>query len=93
MVEAFARVAEGKARWTDELVLTKEKEGRRFRILHEFADGLRLTFRDVSMMMDNGAIDTATNLVIAPTSDAVNARMESLGFKETRSDARVFGWW
>ena len=26
MVEAFARVAEGKAKWTDELVLTKEKK-------------------------------------------------------------------
>ena len=26
MIEAFARVAEGKAKWTDEVVLTKEKK-------------------------------------------------------------------
>ena len=92
MVEAFARVAEGKAKWTDELVLTKEKKVGGSGILQEFADGLRLTFRDgVSMMMimsDN----TATNLVIdVLTSDAINARMESLGLKETRLMRRVFG--
>jgi len=92
MVEAFARVSEGKAKWTDELVLTKEKKVGGSGILQEFADGLRLTFRDgVSMMMimsDN----TATNLVIdVLTSDAINARMESLGLKETRLMRRVFG--
>jgi beta-lactamase class A len=92
MVEAFARVAEGKARWTDELVLTKDKKVGGSGILQEFGDGLRLTFRDgVSMMMimsDN----TATNLVIdVLTADAINSRMESLGFKETRLMRRVFG--
>ena len=92
MVEAFARVAEGKAKWTDELVLTKEKKVGGSGILQEFSDGLRLTFRDgVSMMMimsDN----TATNLVIdVLTSDAINARMDSLGIKETRLMRRVFG--
>src|SRR5512132_2714148 len=92
MVEAFARVAEGKAKWTDELVLTKEKKVGGSGILQEFSDGLHLTFRDgVSMMMimsDN----TATNLVIdVLTADAVNARMESLGMKETRLMRRVFG--
>lgn len=92
MIEAFARVAEGKQKWTDELVLTKEKKVGGSGILFEFADGLHLTFRDgVSLMMimsDN----TATNLVIdLLTADAVNARMESLGFKETRLMRRVFG--
>ena len=92
MVEAFARVAEGKAKWTDELLLAKDKKVGGSGILHEFGDGLRLSFRDgVSMMMimsDN----TATNLVIdVLTSDAINARMESLGLKETRLMRRVFG--
>ena len=92
MVEAFARVAEGKAKWADELVLTKAKKVGGSGILQEFADDLHLTFRDgVSMMMimsDN----TATNLVIdVLTSDAINARMESLGLKETRLMRRVFG--
>src|SRR5688572_14625184 len=92
MVEAFARVAEGKAKWTDELLLPKEKKVGGSGILQEFSDGLRLTFRDgVSLMMilsDN----TATNLVIdVLTADAINARMDSLGLKETRLMRRVFG--
>ncbi len=92
MVEAFAHVSEGKAKWTDELVLTKEKKVGGSGILAEFGDGLRLTLRDgVSLMMilsDN----TATNLVIdVLTTDAVNARMASLGLTETRLMRRVFG--
>src|SRR6266545_4064797 len=92
MVEAFARVAEGKAKWTDELILTKEKKVGGSGILPEFADGLHLTFRDGVMLMMALSDNTATNLVIdVLTADAVNARMESLGLKETRLMRRVFG--
>ncbi len=92
MVEAFARVAERKARWTDELVLTKEKKVGGAGILPEFADGLRLTFRDGVTLMMVLSDNTATNLVIdVLTADAINARMESLGLKETRLMRRVFG--
>jgi beta-lactamase class A len=92
MVEAFARVAEGKAKWTDELVLSKEKKVGGSGILPEFADGLRLTFRDGVTLMMILSDNTATNLVIdVLTADAINARMESLGFKETRLMRRVFG--
>jgi beta-lactamase class A len=92
MVEAFARVAEGKAKWTDELVLTKEKKVGGSGILAEFADGLRLTFRDGVTLMMIMSDNTATNLVIdVLTTDAINARMESLGLKETRLMRRVFG--
>jgi beta-lactamase class A len=92
MVEAFARVAEGKAKWTDELVLTKEKKVGGSGILNEFADGLRLTLRDGVTLMMILSDNTATNLVIdVLTADAVNARMESLGLKETRLMRRVFG--
>lgn len=92
MVEAFARVAEGKAKWTDELILTKEKKVGGSGILPEFADGLHLTFRDGVMLMMTLSDNTATNLVIdVLTADAVNARMESLGLKETRLMRRVFG--
>src|SRR5437868_1223294 len=52
MIEAFARVAEGKAKWTDEVVLTKEKKVSGSGILVELSDGLRLTLRDaVNLMM------------------------------------------
>ena len=92
MVEAFARVAEGKAKWTDELVLTKEKKVGGSGILPEFSDGLRLTFRDGVTLMMILSDNTATNLVIDMlTTDAINARMESLGLKETRLMRRVFG--
>jgi len=92
MIEAFARVSEGKAKWTDELVLTKEKKVGGSGILAEFGDGLRLTFRDGVTMMMIMSDNTATNLVIdVLTADAINARMESLGFKETRLMRRVFG--
>ncbi len=92
MVEAFARVSEGKAKWAAELVLTKEKKVGGSGILNEFADGLHLTFRDAVTLMMIMSDNTATNLVIdVLTADAVNARMESLGFKETRLMRRVFG--
>lgn len=92
MIEAFSRVAEGKAKWTDELVLTKDKKVGGSGILHEFGDGLRLTFRDGVTLMMVLSDNTATNLVIdVLTADAVNQRMESLGFKETRLMRRVFG--
>ena len=92
MVEAFARVAEGKAKWTDQLVLTKEKKVGGSGILPEFADGLRLTFRDGVTLMMVLSDNTATNLVIdVLTANAINARMESLGLRETRLMRRVFG--
>lgn len=92
MVEAFTRVAEGKAKWTDELLLTKAKKVGGAGILQEFGDGLRLTLRDGVTLMMTLSDNTATNLVIdALTADAVNARMESLGLKETRLMRRVFG--
>ena len=92
MVEAFARVNDGKAKWTDELLLTKEKKVGGSGILGEFRDGLRLTFRDAVTLMMLMSDNTATNLVIdVLTADAVNARMESLGLRETRLMRRVFG--
>lgn len=92
MVEAYARVAEGKARWADELILVKEKKVGGSGILSEFADGLGLTLRDGVNLMMIMSDNTATNLVIdVLTTDAVNARMESLGLKETRLMRRVFG--
>lgn len=92
MIEAFARVAEGKLKWTDELVLSKEKKVGGSGILSEFSDGLRLTFRDAVNLMMIMSDNSATNLVIdVLTADAVNARMDSLGMKDTRLMRRVFG--
>jgi beta-lactamase class A len=90
MIEAFARVAEGKAKWTDEVVLTKEKKVSGSGILAELSDGLKLTLRDAVNLMMILSDNSATNLVLDVLStDAVNARMESLGFKQIKINRKV----
>ncbi|HEU4873468.1 MAG TPA: serine hydrolase [Pyrinomonadaceae bacterium] len=90
MIEAFARVAEGKAKWTDEVVLTKEKKVSGSGILGELSDGLKLMLRDAVNLMMILSDNTATNLVLdVLTTDAVNARMESLGFKQIKIMRKV----
>ena len=90
MVEAFARVAEGKANWTDKVVLTKEKRVSGSGILTELSDGLQLTLRDAVNLMMVLSDNTATNLVLdVLTTDAVNARMESLGFGQIKIMRKV----
>ena len=91
MIEAYARVAEGKLKWTDELVLTKEKKVGGSGILNELSDNLHLTLRDAVNLMMILSDNTATNLVLdVLTTDAVNARMESLGIKNIKIMRKVF---
>jgi beta-lactamase class A len=92
MIEAFARVAEGRAKWTDELVLTKAARYGGSGILPELSDGLRLTLQDAVRLMMVLSDNTATNMVLDYlTTDAVNERLNSLGFKATRIMRRVGG--
>jgi beta-lactamase class A len=85
MIEAFARVSEGKVKWTDDLVSTKEKRVSGSGILSELSDGLHLTLRDAVNLMMLVSDNTATNLVLdVLTTDAVNARMDSMGIKNIR---------
>jgi beta-lactamase class A len=91
MIEAYARVAEGKIKWTDEIILTKEKKVGGSGILNELSDSLRLTLRDAVNLMMILSDNTATNLVLdVLTTDAVNARMESLGIKNIKIMRKVF---
>lgn len=92
MIEAFARVSEGRAKWTDELVLTKKARYGGSGVLPELGDGLRLTLRDCVNLMMVVSDNTATNMVLDYlTTDSVNARMSSLGFKATRIMRRIGG--
>src|SRR5213082_3003127 len=93
MIEVFMRVAEGKAKWTDEVVLTKEKKISGSGILQEFTDGLHLTLRDAVTLMMTMSDNTATNLVIDALggADTVNARMQSLGMTDTRLMRKIGG--
>jgi N-acetylated-alpha-linked acidic dipeptidase len=92
LVEAFAQVAEGRARWSDPLVLTDAKKAAGAGVLPELGEGLRLTLRDAANLMIVVSDNTATNLVLdALTADAVNARLESLGFRATRCLRKIGG--
>src|SRR2546430_6700599 len=92
MIEAFTRVADGRAKWTDELVLTKAARYGGSGVLPELADGLRLTLRDCVNLMMVVSDNTATNMVLDYlTTDAVNARMSALGYKDTRIMRRIGG--
>src|SRR3989440_12831416 len=92
MIEAFARVAEGHAKWTDELVLTKAARYSGSGIFPELSDGLRLSLQDCVRLMMPLSDNTTTNMVVDYLStDAVNARLNSLGFKYTPSNRRVGG--
>lgn len=91
MIEAYARVAEGKIKWTDQIILTKEKKVGGSGILNELSDNLQLTLRDAVNLMMILSDNTATNLVLdVLTTDAVNARMESLGIKNIKIMRKVF---
>src|ERR1043166_7962666 len=90
MIEAWARGAEGKAKWTDELVLTKAARYSGSGILPEMSDGLRLSLQDCVRLMMLLSDNTATNMVLDFLgTDSVNERMNSLGFKNTRLMRRV----
>lgn len=92
MVATFGLVAEGKLKWTDELVLTEAKKVAGAGILFEFHDGLKITLRDAVHLMITISDNTATNLVLdAITADEVNARMDTLGFKNLRSMRKING--
>ena len=92
MVEAFARVAEGRAKWSDELVLNKAVRYAGSGVLNELTDGLRLPLRDAVTLMMELSDNTATNMVLEHLStDAVNERMQSLGLTQTRIMRKVGG--
>jgi beta-lactamase class A len=90
MIEAWGRVAEGKAKWTDELVLTRAARYSGSGILPEMSDGLRLSLQDCVRLMMLLSDNTATNMVLDYLgTDSVNERMNALGFKNTRLMRRV----
>jgi beta-lactamase class A len=92
LIATYAEVADGKAQWADELVVTREKKVSGSGVLTEFADGTKLTLRDATNLMIVVSDNTATNLVLDVVSaDTVNARMDALGFKKTRAVRKIGG--
>jgi beta-lactamase class A len=92
MAGLFAAVADGHVKWTDEIVLHDDDKVTGSGVLDEFSDGVRLPIQDLMHLMIVLSDNTATNLILDRISaDAVNAEMDKLGLKQTRSLRKVRG--
>ena len=92
LVEVHAQVAEGRAHWDDVLTLTEADKQKGAGVLFEMDAGLRLTLRDAAALMIVLSDNTATNLILDKvTTDAVNARLDTLGLGEIRSLKKIGG--
>lgn len=92
MTEVFHQVAQGKVKWDDEIILTKEKKQGGSGILFEFSDNTKIDLRTAVNLMIVVSDNTATNLVIDKVGcDNVNDFIESLGLHQTRSMRKIGG--
>src|SRR6516225_2175458 len=92
LVSTFDAVAEGKVKWTDQITLHDSDKVSGSGILGEFAEGDKFLLSDLAHLMIVLSDNTATNLVLDQiTADYVNAQMDKLGLKGTRSMRKVRG--
>ena len=92
MVEVFAEVEAGRARWDETLTLRDAEKLGGSGVLREMSDGLRLPLRDLMRLMIVVSDNTATNLLLTrfPAS-SVNQEMERLGLGQTRALQKPVG--
>lgn len=92
MAETFHQVAQGKVKWNDEIVLTKEKKQGGSGILFEFSDNTKIDLKTALHLMIVVSDNTATNLVLDKVgADNVNDFMDSLGLTNLKSMRRIGG--
>jgi beta-lactamase class A len=92
MVAAFSAVAQGKTKWDEPSTLRERDKVSGTGVLHEFSDGVTVPLRDLVHIMIVVSDNTATNLVLDRiTADFVNAEMDKLGLKDTRSLRKILG--
>ncbi len=93
LLTVFDQVANGKAKWTEMLTVTaQEKVSGSGIIGTELSDGVQLPLSDVIHLMMVLSDNTATNMVLQRISaDAVNAYLDKIGIKTTRSMRKVRG--
>jgi beta-lactamase class A len=93
MLAVFDAVARGQAKWEEPLTLTAQEQVAGSGVLGvEFSTGDQLPVRDVLHLMIVLSDNTATNMILERfTADAVNAYMDKLGIKTTRSMRKVMG--
>jgi len=91
LYEAMEEVRDGKAHWDEKIVLKAGEAVGGSGMLHFFDAPMTLTLKDVLTMMVIVSDNTATNLAIDRFGvEAVNARMESLGLRNTHLYKKVF---
>jgi len=92
MAETFHQVTQGKVKWGDEIVLTKEKKQGGSGILFEFSDNTKLDLKSALHLMIVVSDNTATNLVLDEVgADNVNDFMDSLGLTDIKSMRKIGG--
>jgi beta-lactamase class A len=92
MTEVFHQIADGKIKWTDEFVLSKDNKQGGSGVLSEFSDGIKIDLKTAVNLMITISDNTATNLVIDKvSSNNVNAFMKQLGLNDTLSLRKIGG--
>jgi len=93
MLAVFDAVARGQAKWDEPLTLTAQEKVAGSGVLGvEFSTGDQLPIRDVLHLMIVLSDNTATNMILERfTADAVNAYLDKLGIKTTRSMRKIMG--
>jgi beta-lactamase class A len=90
LYNAMVDVREGKASWDEKLTLKPGEAVNGSGMLHFFDTPMTVTLKDVLTMMVIVSDNTATNMAIDRFGvDAVNARVESLGLKNTHLYKKV----
>jgi len=93
LLAVFDQVSAGKAKWTEPLTITpRDKVSGSGIIGSELSDNVQLPLRDVVHLMIVLSDNSATNMVIERfTADTVNAYLDKIGIKNTRSMRKVRG--
>jgi beta-lactamase class A len=93
MMAIFDAVARGQAKFDELLTITpREKVAGSGVLGTEFSDGVQLPLRDAMHLMIVMSDNTATNMILERfTADAVNAYLDRIGIKTTRSMRKILG--
>ncbi len=93
MMAVFDSVARGKAKFEEPLTITaREKVAGSGVLGTEFSDGVQIPLRDAMHLMIVLSDNAATNMILERfTADAVNAYLDGIGVKTTRSMRKILG--
>jgi beta-lactamase class A len=85
-------IADGKARWDEEITLAAEDKVSGSGILREVTPGRTYILRELAHLMIVVSDNTATNLILDRiTTDYVNEVMERYGYQHTRVNRKILG--